>query len=570
MKRQLKLFLGYLTVALFASTIISCDDYFNPDSDDELDASDYISSDTEMYTGFLGIMTKVQAIGDKEILLTDTRGELLEITDNASSELIAIYNYDDDLQGNSYANPAGYYEVIIACNDYLEKMVEYREQPGVDDDVWQDLVASAVRVKAWTYKTIGEIYGKAVWFDSSVSKVTDITPENGFEEVDMAALVDKCLTLMDNGVEGVDVSRTISWSDWLDPTGDLSTSEYRKWNWMVPPYEGVYAELCLWKGAVLDAQGADAEYYYKEAADALLSQLTYYADSKYMSSPSDPGSSVYWMPSAATPGHYSSLWNYAQPYPFETVSAIIYDYTKNQTNTLLEHFSNESPNTYSLKPSEVGMNRYTDTSFSPGGSTSDARYSNCFGSNSGVSYIKKFRPVGSSVRTNAWQDDVHIYIYRATQYHTMLAEALNHLNRFTAMNAVLNSGVKTGVYVDGAAEWEGFSRNWTSDAEWGTRKYPSEGLRGCYGLSDRSVKTSNKELGQQETWRYNDLAILDEIMLEFPCEGKTYAAMNRMALRYDDLSIVADRISPKYESSGKSAYVSGKILAGGNYVPYDL
>ena len=70
--------------------------------------------------------------------------------------------------------------------------------------------------------------------------------------------------------------------------------------------------------------------------------------------------------------------------------------------------------------------------------------------------------------------------------------------------------------------------------------------------------------------KFNDLAILDETMLEFPVEGKTYAFMNRMAVRYNDLSIIADRVCPKYEATGKSEEIRAKIMAGGNWVPYDL
>lgn len=95
-----------LSLLLSAFTMTSCSDFFDPDTDDELNGEDYINSDTEMYTGFLGIMTKLQSIGDKQILLTETRGELVEVTDRSTPELIAIYNYDSDLEGNPYANPA--------------------------------------------------------------------------------------------------------------------------------------------------------------------------------------------------------------------------------------------------------------------------------------------------------------------------------------------------------------------------------------------------------------------------------------------------------------------------------
>lgn len=559
---------------LGAGVLTSCSDFFNPETDDELDGGDYISSSTEMYTGFLGIMTKLQAIGDKEILLTDTRADLLEPTTQSSADIIALYNYDNDLQNNSYANPAGYYEVIIACNDYLAKMKEYKSKPNVDSDVYASLVSSVTRIKVWTYKTIGEIYGKAVWFDDPITKVSAIRDSANYQVLDMPQLIDKCLQVMDDGVDGVSTDKVINWIAWLDPqnVSNIASSTYRKWNWMVPPYEGVYAELCLWKGAYCDAANTDGSTYYKRAADLLLKALNVYIDDENYS-----GNSPYWLPCATTPGHYKSYWDYEQPYQAEAVCALIYDYTNNQTNTLLKHFSNESPNEYQLRPNEQEMEHYSDATFNPGGTDGDSRTKCLFGRSSGQYYIAKFRPVGSSHRANAYQDDVHIYLYRATQYHMMLAEALNHLDRFKALNAVLNSGVKA--HVDGNTdtfnaddpEWEGFTQNWTSSADWGTRKYPSMGIRGCLNLNAVDIVTNVAQLGSRaQTIRHNDELILNEIMMEFACEGKTYPAMNRMAVRYNDPTIITSRVCPKYEGTGHESDVQAKIMNGGNWVPYDL
>lgn len=556
----------------------SCSDFFSPMTDDEFDAAAGYTSNTEMYTGFLGIITKVQAIGDKEILLTETRGELIEPADESTSELISLYNYDTNLQDNSYANPKGYYEVVIACNDYLNNMKRYHENPNVDEEAWQALVASAIRIKVWTYKTLAEIYGQAMWFDVPITEVTDIHDKQ-FELLQLPQVIDRCLSLLEQGYEGVKSNKTINWYEWLDPThsSSLANSEYRKWNYMVPAYAGLYAELCLWKGAVMDAAGQDATSYYQNAADTLLIAL-----GGQINVTSDPGSNVYWLPSGATPGHYSPIWNNAQPYPYEAVSAIIYDYTKNQTNTLLQHFSNEFPNKYWLRPSQAGIDRFLNAEFNPGSSTNDTRYKCCFGISSGQPYLSKYRPVGSSVRVNAYQDDCHIYFYRATQYHMMLAEALNHLRRFYAMNAVFNVGVKSGTTVDcfqaGADEWKGFEStidpaksDWTGDANFGTRRYPSMGVRGCFGLVARPVKTNIFDGGgEQATFRFNDLALLDEAMLEFAGEGKVYPMMNRMAVRYGDASIVADRVCEKYTNPALAATVRSRIMEGGNWVPFNL
>ncbi len=571
---------------IYATCIISgmammsaCSDFWDPETDDEFKGDDGFSSNTEMYTGFLGIMTKMQAIGDKEILLTETRGELIEPTEESSNELIALNQYDDNLQTNSYANPQGYYEVIIACNDYLSNMRDYKSRPNVDVSAWNALVVSALRTKVWTYKTLAEIYGKAVWFDDPVTEVTEIRTGDKFQLMELSQLIDKCLMTLDEGFDGVSADLEIDWYEWLDPTHSvsLSNSQYRKWNYMVPAYAGLYAELCLWKGALLDAANQDATSYYQKAADLLLATL-----GKQINVTSDPGSNVYWLPSAATPGHYSPIWNNSQPYPYEAVSAIIYDYTNNQTNTLLKHFSNEYPNKYLLRPSAKAKEHFISPTFNPGAATNDTRYKCVFGTSSGQDYIAKYRPVGSSARVNAYQDDCHIYVYRATQYHMMLCEALNHLKRFIAMNAVFNSGVKAGdgddCFHPELPEWRGFAStvdptkcDWTGTANWGTRKYPSLGIRGCFtGLVARTVKDNTHELGEQGTIKFNDLALLDESMLEFAAEGKVYPMMNRMALRYNDLSIVADRVSAKYEDEALAATVRSKIMAGANWVPYDL
>ena len=572
-----------LTGGGWVGVFSSCSDFFDPSTDDEFNGEDGFTSNTEMYTGFLGVMTKLQAVGDKEILLTEPRGELIETSDESTSELIALYNYDQNLQNNSYANPAGYYEIIIACNDYLKNMEAYKTEPNVDSDAWKALVASTVRTKVWAYKTLAEIYGQAVWFDDAITEVTDIKQGDKFQLLQLPELIDRCYQLLTTGYDGVNTDQEINWYEWLDPTHTvaLASSEYRKWNYIVPPYAGLLAELCLWKGAVLDgastAGSSAAATYYKQAADVLLKKL-----GEQINVTSDPGSNVYWLPSAATPGHYSPIWNYAQPYPYEAVSAIIYDYTKNQTNTLLKHFSNEYPNKYWLRPSETGVSRFLDKTFNPGGSESDTRYKACFGWSSGQRYLAKFRPVGSSVRTNAYQDDCHIYIYRATQYHMMLAEALNHLKRFTAMNAVFNKGVKAGdtedCFAAGTAEWEGFEStidptkcDWTGTTNYGTRKYPSMGIRCCFtGLTARAIKDNIFELGEQGTLKFNDLALLDESMLEFAGEGKVYPMMNRMAVRYNDPSIVADRVCAKYTDEVLASTVHSRIMAGGYWVPFNL
>lgn len=561
----MKKFIYSLSLLLSAMTFTGCSDFFDPDTDDQLNGEDYISSDTEMYTGFLGIMTKLQAIGDKEILLTDTRGECLEITSNSTPDIISLYNYDEDLHGNPYANPAAYYEVVMACNDYLIKMKDYGKLAGVDPEVWADLVSCTIRVKAWTYKTIAEIYGEAVWFDSAVTELTDLTPANGFELLPIEQVMDRALNLMENGWNGVSSDRDINWIAWLDPDNvtSIADSDFRQWNHMVPAYEGVYSELLLWKGAAVDAVSGDdpaaSRPYYQKVCDLILPAINNTLVSNH-------GNPPYWIPSAATKGKWRAVFSNPSLQFFEIISVIIYDYAHNQNNSLNNHFLYSDRNEYLLRPSQAGMDRWSDKELNPGGGQ-DTRFDGTF------RYPTSAQPViyKYSVNSRTSMSDVHIITYRATQYHFYLMEALNHLNRFNACAALINNGV-SAAYVDGDKEWDGFTVNWTGTAEWGSFRYPNTGVRGCLEVPARNIVTDPSEsmMTDAEAIKTNDMQILDEVLIEFSCEGRTYPWMNRMALRYGDLSIVADRVAPKYVESGKDATVRARILDGANYVHYDL
>lgn len=534
-----------LKIALLCGITIftACDDFFNVQTDNVLDSKDYISADNEMYAGFIGIMTKVQVVGDQIIYVTDTRGELLEPTMNASSDLLSLYNYTSDLYGNSYADPAGYYDVIIACNDYIAKMNEYKKShiASINLNHYNSLISSTLRVKAWVYLTIAKIYGEAVWFDDPLLGLQDLS---GYETKDINQVVRSCIELLDKGVDGIDGKLSFSWVEWLDPTMVGQDGVYRYWDYMTPEYFALYAELCLWDGA------------YQQAVDLLLTNI----QSMLATSNSDNTS---WLRNITLNGNYKTIWNSISPYSRETVSAIIYDYSKNQTNNLLQHFDSESPNKYLLAPSEVGRNRFSDPTFNNlGGQSADTRAGVTFTQKNNQWVIHKFRPIGTTVRTKPYQDDVPIYIYRSSELHFMLSEALNQIGRYTEAAALINQGVG-GAFPNGNVTWEGFNNDWTAVTATGTRKYPNSGIRGTFSIGDRAFYESD----DPDAKKKNDLALLDEMLLEFPCEGKIYPAMIRVAKRYNDFNIIADRVCPKYSDPEN---IRAKILDGGYFIKWNM
>ena len=573
MKLYKKIAFSFMSLFLAMGTV-SCDDFFEPETDDVLDGDEYMAEQTEMYTGFLGIMTRMQAVGDKAIYLTETRGELLEPTTYSTSDLIALYNYEDDLTGNPYADPAGYYDVVIACNDYLKNIQEFGlEYPELwDQKVSDGLISSTIRLKVWAYIMLAEIYGEALWFNDPITEIQDLTNTDKFQLLNSEAVIDSCLTLLENGYNGVASDIVFSWYQWLDPDTEMGESKYRFWDYMIPPFEGLYAKAALWKGAFLQRDGkiADANVYYEKVVDLLAEAINHHMLTV---------SNQEWSRNAMSAPR-TRLWRSGKEsdWKFNGVSILQYDYTDNQVNSLMKHFDVRYPNKYWLRPSEVGRNRFLDSEFNPG--SEDSRYGYNFSeisAGSGEYYLSTF--IRSGVQP--YEDDVQIYLFRSDEYHFYMIEALNNLGRFVEADVLLNQGitnyakVKNGITTpDGWAEHQQttglfpeFSSMWISQID-GSNKNSNQGIRSVLGLKDRPFKADDETATPLQDKKFNDCAIADEYMLEFVAEGKTYPALIRIATRWNDYSIVADRISPKY--GARASEIHAKIMAGGYWVPWDL
>ena len=549
-----------ILMGVLAMIFASCSDFFEPNNDTTLNGDRYIKEGSELYSGFLGIITKIQAIGDKAIYLTDMRGELLEPTENTPADLYSIYNYDDDLSGNSYADPSGFYEVINACNDYLRKLKTYEENNSINESHYKALVSSTLRVKTWMFMTIAKIYGEVVWVDKPMTSLRDLSK---FDVLNLDETMVACKNLLDIGFDNIDGTYETAWKDWVDPDTELANSEYRRWDMMTPPYYALYAEICLWLGR------------YQQCINMILNKM----NSMYEKTNNQ---SIAFLRNDMLFSHYNNFFNNETPYDYESASAIMYDYQNRQTNNLLKHFDSDYPNKYWLAPAEVAVERFKDNEFDPlGNQTKDFRMDRTVYDYNGKWVVCKFRPISSPLRA-AYRDDVFVYTYRGADLYFMLAEAFNQLGRRAVIDALINVGVsgyisefdvnEEGTY---SGNWYGFTPHWTnastvynySNGTSGiaSRKYGDKGIRGTEvsysGLGSRTF-TSDKQ--------NNDEEILKEMMLEMACEGKVYPAMIRMAKRYNDNSFMAKYISEKYETTGNAEDIRSKIMNGDYFIKWNL
>ncbi|WP_243348218.1 RagB/SusD family nutrient uptake outer membrane protein [Parabacteroides sp. FAFU027] len=501
-----------LAIAI-ALTFSSCSDFFNPDTSEILLEKDYVGDYTELYSGYMGLAATVQDVADQASFLEGLRGDFLEPTPNAPREIWDVYNHQDT-KGNTFASPKGYYNVIMNANDYLAHIFAYRKKDStsISTSTFKGLVGGALRYKAWAYLQLAKIYGEAVYFDEPITAYGDI---NKYPLLKFDDVITKCVNLIETGMNGIDGKGDVTWSTELFP-GQGQSPTSLSWDKICPPKECILAELYLYKN---DFQKA------KENCIALIKR-------------GGENEASYQINLSEGSGDWK---NFGSSYVRkEQICVQFYDYSLHQTNSYVDYYSNTYPNKYYLRPTTVGMNRFS-TQLIAGIPNDKYRGSGVtFTQSNGDWVLYKFLR-GNLTADKIYTNDVQICLYRAAEIHLFLVEALVGMGHFTEALAFLNKGVSsyynstTGKFNAPFTEYPTCLYRTSS-----TSDQANSGIRGRVGLDavGTFALSSASALDTLVNMRRLDSLIVEESSLEFAGEGKAYFAMNRMARRW---SANADR-----------------------------
>ena len=130
--------------------LLSCSDFFDQDPDHIIFAEEnHLINATDTIYSVTGILNKLQAIGDRTVLLGEVRGDLVDITSYANKDIreIAEFNISDD---NAYNVPRDYYAVINNCNYFIEK-VDTGMKNNRNEYLFMREYAAVKAIRAWTY-----------------------------------------------------------------------------------------------------------------------------------------------------------------------------------------------------------------------------------------------------------------------------------------------------------------------------------------------------------------------------------------------------------------------------------
>ena len=190
---------------LMAGLTTSCSEFFDVDSTHYINAEeDHLKTATDTIYSVIGILNKVQAIGDRTILLGEMRGDLVSVTSKTSADLrnVAQFNIDDD---NQYNQPRDYYAIINNCN-YFIAHADTAMKNNRNEYIFMREYAAVKAIRAWTYLQLVTTYGRVPFVIDPI--MTDEEAQKDYPMYDIQQVCDYfttqdgLLNLADKGYPG--------------------------------------------------------------------------------------------------------------------------------------------------------------------------------------------------------------------------------------------------------------------------------------------------------------------------------------------------------------------------------
>lgn len=230
--------LFFILYSLFISmTLASCADMLEPESDlVEFEEDHTLNHATDSVYSVMGIINKMQIIADRVVLLGEVRGDLVQPTSAANSDLkhLSAFDFDGD---NRYNQISDYYAVINNCNYFLAHIDTAMERRG--RNLFMREYAAVKSYRAWTYLQLALNYGEVPLILNPLMTEREAREAMNQPRADIKTI---CETFINDLTPYVGVN--------LPEYGNVgnSNSEY-----LFIPMRALLGDLCLWAGRYQEA-----------------------------------------------------------------------------------------------------------------------------------------------------------------------------------------------------------------------------------------------------------------------------------------------------------------------------
>ena len=172
-------------IGLMGLMVAGCADFFDQESEHIIFADkEHLNSATDSIYSVTGILNKLQVIADRTILLGEVRGDLVDVTGIANSDLrdMALFDVKDD---NRYNVPRDYYAVINNCN-YFIAHADTALKNNRNEYIFMKEYAAVKAIRAWTYLQLALNYGSVPFVTEPI--LTKIESEASYPRYDLTEI----------------------------------------------------------------------------------------------------------------------------------------------------------------------------------------------------------------------------------------------------------------------------------------------------------------------------------------------------------------------------------------------
>lgn len=184
--RKFRTILGKSVLALVGTALIAGTSLLQSctaEPEEVLDYTDFYTGVDDVDAAILGLYGKFADLATQVVVLNELRGDLMDITPNASFDLEEI-NYGRPSPTNPWTNVSSFYGVIQYSNDILANLDRMLQENRLISDEYAERYADVAALRTWVYLQLGLHFGEVTYLTEPV-----------YEQADMAAYANKVLSL---------------------------------------------------------------------------------------------------------------------------------------------------------------------------------------------------------------------------------------------------------------------------------------------------------------------------------------------------------------------------------------
>jgi hypothetical protein len=467
------------------------EDFFDKQAGDRITPDKHYQSLIDSDISLWGIMTSLQDVMPKLIILDGLRSDMMEVTPYADLSLREI-NRQVFSTENPYTSSADLYKVIVNANEVLAHIADLEANERNFDDHYSRFYTGAVlSMRAWAYLTIARLHNEAAYIKDNLTSLPENFEENVLsKDVLMDTLINQLLPYVYDATK--------------------ITQEELEFDFVVNT-KGMLGELYMERQDYVNAT-----YYLKLACESYMNTAyTYKVDRTYQDEA------------------WANIFLNAESQRDENISVVPFSRAENQLNPLAYWLGHNYD--YLVRPTQTMIDLFM-AQIPAAGNPGDLYRG--LGITFGLDTLSKVSETEfvTEAYITKYAVDVNdpfssdIIISRAADLHLLLAEAYNRMGDATSQGyalMLLNQGVnKENPKPTEFAKW----RN-------------NIGIRGRVYLNPTEVP--DEVTGDARTRMIEDM-IIEERALELAFEGKRWFDLVRVAERRGEPEYLADRVAAKF------------------------